>query len=60
LYRYTPVLQALQWNALIVDEGHSLKAGPGTKRFETMKRLKSNHRVLLTVGGCTKLNTVYP
>ena len=47
-YASDAAVQSMRWDALVVDEGHSLKGGPAGKRFAAMQRLKTNHRVLLT------------
>lgn len=41
------VLAPLNWNYCVLDEGHQIK-NPKTKTTQTVKKMKSNHRLILT------------
>ncbi|KAG6270552.1 hypothetical protein E4U47_003515 [Claviceps purpurea] len=43
----TEILEALSWNYVVLDEGHLIK-NPKTKITQAVKRLASNHRLILT------------
>ena len=44
----TATFRSVDWEALVLDEGHRLKAGPASRGFETLETLACRHRVLLT------------
>lgn len=44
----TAAFRGVQWEAMVLDEGHRLKAGPHSRGFEALEQLDVRHRVLLT------------
>lgn len=43
-----PLRRVQQWHTLIVDEGTSLKAGPGTLIYKRLASLNAAHRLIMT------------
>ena len=42
------LFRSIEWESLVLDEGHRVKAGPKAKVFDALTALKCRHKVLLT------------